>query len=86
MRSGVVALFVAVVVSALTVVWAKYESRSLFVSLQGLQALRDDMNVEWGRLRLEESTAATHGRIERVAREQLRMRIPDPGNVVILRR
>jgi len=84
-RLVVIALAVTVFVSALGVVFSTHESRKLFVELQGLQKVRDEMNAQWGRLQLEQSTWATHGRIERIANEKLDMVIPPPGAVVIVR-
>ncbi len=71
--------------SALGVVYTQHESRKLFVELQGLQNARDELNVDWGRLQLEQSTWATHGRIEAIAREKLDMTIPPPAAVVLVK-
>jgi cell division protein FtsL len=78
-------LILAVAVSALTLVWARHESRRQFVELRALQSQRDAMDIHWGQLQLEQSTWATHGRIERIAREQLGMRTPTTAEVVIVR-
>lgn len=83
---GVVVLVAAVLSSAIGVVYTKHEGRKLFVELQGLQDKRDAMNVEWGQLQLEQSTWATHGRIDRVARNKLGMVIPAHEKVVIVKR
>ena len=77
-------LVVAVVMSAMAVVYAKHQSRKLFVEVQGLEAERDEMNIEWGQLQLEQSTWATHGRVEELAREQLKMTTPVQDAVVIV--
>ncbi|NOX08981.1 MAG: cell division protein FtsL [Gammaproteobacteria bacterium] len=69
-------LFVLVLVSALAVIYVRHESRNLFSEMQRLEITRDEMNVEWGQLQIEQSTYATHGRIERFARRQLDMRVP----------
>jgi cell division protein FtsL len=71
--------------SALGVVHAKHESRKLFIELQALYAERDEMNVEWGRLQLEQGTWATHGRIERLAATRLEMRMPRPEDIILVR-
>ncbi|HQU14906.1 MAG: cell division protein FtsL [Chromatiales bacterium 21-64-14] len=84
-RSGVLALLALVLASALGVVYATHETRRLFVELQHLRAERDSLNVEWGRLELEESTWGTHSRVERIARTQLGMHSPAPDSVVIVR-
>lgn len=70
--------------SALAVVWARHEGRVLFVELQSLQAERDRLNVEWGRLQLEQSAWATKGRIERIAREDLSMQRPSDVEIVVV--
>ncbi len=78
-------LALALFASSLGVVFSTHQARRLFVELQGLQKSRDEMNTQWGRLQLEQSTWATHGRIEKIANEQLDMVIPPPGAVVIIR-
>lgn len=74
-----------VFITALGVVYSKHQSRKLFVQLQALNEVRDELNVEWGRLQLEQSTWATHGRIEKIANNRLKMRIPSPGEVVLVK-
>lgn len=78
-------LLVLVLASAMGVVYAKYESRTLFGRLQRLRAERDALNVEWGRLELEEGTLGTHSRVERLARTRLGMHRPGIGSVVFVR-
>ncbi|KAA3627558.1 MAG: cell division protein FtsL [Proteobacteria bacterium] len=85
-RVAMALLIGAVLGSALGVIYAKHQTRKLFVELQGVQKSRDDLQIDWGRLQLEQATWATHGRIESVARERLEMRIPTPDHVVIVKR
>ena len=70
--------------SSLGVVFSTHQARRLFVELQGLLKVRDELNTQWGRLQLEQSTWATHGRIEKIANNKLDMVIPPPGAVVIV--
>ncbi len=77
-------LSLAVSGSAVAVVYAKYASRKAFVELQQLRGQRDQADVEWGRLQLEQSTWATHGRVERIAREKLEMHIPETNEIVMI--
>ncbi len=77
-------LGVAALLSAVAVVVAKQESRERFVALQDLERARDALNVEWGRLQLEQSTWATHGRIESIARKRLGMGVPAPEAAVLV--
>ena len=83
-RLAVAVLWVAVLGSALGVVYAKHEARSRFNELQKLTQQRDDLDIEWGQLQLEQSTWATHGRVERVARDELRMVIPQANDLRIV--
>lgn len=57
-------------------------NRKLFVELQAVERERDRMQVEWGRLQLEQNAWATHGRIDRVAREQLELYMPSIETVI----
>lgn len=66
-------LIAVVVMSALSIVYAKHQSRKLFVELNILEQKRDQLNVEWGQLQLELNTWASHGRIENKARKNLGM-------------
>jgi len=81
----VAVLLLLVLVSAIGAVYAKHQTRKLFVELQGLQKARDDMDIEWGQLQLEQSTWATHGRIEDTANAKLGMVIPEPSEVMVLK-
>lgn len=80
-----VVLLVAVVMSAVGVVYSKYLSRRHFVVLQELQAERERLGIEWGRLQLEESTLAAHSEVEQRARDSLQMHLPEIGEVVVIR-
>ena len=57
----------------------------MFIELQGLANERDSMDVEWGRLQLEQSTLTTQGRVERKARGQLGMVNLAADNVMIVK-
>lgn len=78
-------LIVAVIASALGVVYSTHYSRKLFVELTELKKTRDGLNVEWGQLQLEQSTWATQGRIEELARKKLNMKALDYKQVIIIK-
>ncbi len=81
----VLVLLVLVMFSALAVVYSKHQSRKLFVELSSLQKTRDAMEVEWGQLQLEQSTWATSGRIEKLARQRLQMTQMEYEKIIIIR-
>ena len=77
-------LVFAIIASSIGVIYSKHHNRMLFVELRGLQAERDRLNVDWGRLQLEQSTWATHGRVESAARKKIGMRNIDYKEVVVV--
>ena len=78
-------LAVLVVATAIACVYARHESRSQFSQLQSLIAQRDELEVDWGRLQIEQSTWSTHSRVERLARKKMQMRNPAPGEILVVR-
>ena len=75
---------VLLVLSALLVVMVKHESRKLFVELQSLERTRDELNVNWGQLKIESGYLSSHDRVRRVAETRLGMDRPDPGRMAIV--
>lgn len=69
-------LLVSLLATSIGVVMLRHESRQLFTALQRAEAERDQAQVEWSRLQLEQAWLAEAGRIEREAREQLGMGRP----------
>jgi len=76
----------AVIGSAVGVVYARHESRRTFVELERLTGERDDLNYEFGRLQLEQATAAENNRIEQIARGRLGMVSPGAAEMIVTRR
>lgn len=79
-------LTAAVVFSAVQVVLAQHQARQTFAGIQQLEATRDRLNEEWGRLQLEQSTWSRADRIERLATTELDMVSPDTDSIVLLSR
>jgi cell division protein FtsL len=77
-------LLLAVVASGIAVVWARHRDRAAFVQLSKLQSQRDTLNVEFGRLELEQATWASPSRIEQIARGQLGMISPPAASVEMI--
>lgn len=80
----VLALAIVCVVTAMTLVYTKHESRKLFVELEALTDQRDALNIEWGQLQIEQSTWATHARIEQVATEDLELLRPEATEIFVI--
>lgn len=71
-----VSLMAVVVVTAVAIVDAKHRARNLFSETQQLEVAEDQLNQDWGKLLLEQGTWAAHNRIERIARQDLQMKVP----------
>jgi len=71
-------LWIAVLASAAGAIECKHLARDLFVRLETLDAQRDNLDIEWGQLQLEQSAWSTHAFVENVARTKLHMTMPPP--------
>lgn len=74
----------AIVATGVAVVVAKHDARQLFAELEALNREQDRLDVDWGRLRLEQGAFATHPRIEQIAHERLALVAPVPGNIIVV--
>jgi len=79
-------LVLANIATALLIVRDRHEHRQAFVALTRLEKARDTLNIEFGRLQLEQATWAESNRVDQVARVQLGMVFPRTEDTVVLRR
>ena len=84
-RLLLIALVVLNVATAIGVVYARHRHRILFVELSKLQKVRDELNIGFGRLQLEQATVAEATRIDQIARVRLGMKSPEAGEIVVVR-
>jgi len=77
-------LWVSALGSAAAAVYFKHRSREMFVELERLDTRRDNLQIEWGQLQLEQSAWSTHAFVERVASAKLHMGIPPPKEIEII--
>jgi len=77
-------LWVAALGSAVGAIWCKHRARESFVELEALNARRDNLEIEWGQLQLEQSAWSTHAFVERVASAKLHMAMPPPKEIEII--
>lgn len=80
-----IALLIAVIASALSVVTSQHQARKLFIALQQEHEHAHQMDVEWGQLQLEQSTWAAPARIEAIASQRLQMQLPKKEQVRFIR-
>ena len=84
MTKGTFIVYGLVLVLALSLVYTRVTTRSLYLQLQGLQQQRDDFNVEWGRLLLQEARYAEPRYIEKAARQKLGMVFPGRDKIAVI--
>lgn len=82
LRTNMLLLFF-IVFCALGVVTSQHKARKLFQALEAEQERAKQLDVEFGQLQLELSTWATHPRVEKIAKERLKMHVPEPRAVVV---
>ncbi|MEO6365680.1 MAG: cell division protein FtsL [Luteimonas sp.] len=85
MRFVLAILIAANVATAIGVVYARHQHRQLFVELTKLERARDELNVDFGRLQLEQATWAESNRIDQVARGRIGMKFPEADEIVVIR-
>lgn len=84
-RRWLLALWLLVLASAVAVVYTSHQSRQLYGELSQLQREENRLQVEWGQYLLEESSWASLGRIERIAKDELDMHVPAIEDVVMVK-
>ncbi|OHC48190.1 MAG: cell division protein FtsL [Rhodobacteraceae bacterium GWF1_65_7] len=77
-------LSVAVIASAIGVVWSRHQHRQAYIALSTLENERDELNIEFGRLQLEQATWSEANRIEQVAGTRIGMKFPTDEDIVVL--
>jgi len=77
-------LVVLVLLSSLAVVMSSFEYRQLFNQYQGLVNQRDELQVEWGQLLLEQSAWSANNRVEQQAVKQIGMKVPSIEQIEIV--
>lgn len=71
-------------VSALVTVYLTHQHRELMVEREQLLQERDELDVEWRHLVVEQTALTEHSRIEELARRELGMQRPDEAQEVLV--
>ncbi|HVF65803.1 MAG TPA: cell division protein FtsL [Casimicrobiaceae bacterium] len=77
-------LLVILIACALALVTSRHHARKLTTELTREQARERAYEIEHGQLSIEQSTWSMPARVERVARETLKLREATPGRVEIV--
>ena len=77
-------LWLAALASAAGAIYCEHRARELFIQLETLNARRDNLQIEWGQLQLEQSAWSSHAFVERVASTRLHMAMPPPQSIEVV--
>jgi len=82
--TGVAVLVALILVSAFATIYSTHACRGLYTQLQELESSQWYLQEDYGRLLLEQSTWASHYRVEKIARADLGMAAPDLANFKVV--
>lgn len=77
-------LLLMVVISAFSVIYFTHLNRQTTSSLEVLLTERDELDIEWRNLLLEQNSLAEHSTIESKARKLLQMKRPNINSEIII--
>ena len=77
-------LLAVLIACSLSLVTSRHQARQLTTELTREQARERAYGTEHGQLSIEQSTWSMPGRVEKVARDALRLQNPGPGRVEIV--
>ena len=80
-----IAFAIVLMLSAISLVTARYQSRQLFIAAEQASAKTQELDVEWRRLQLERAQLARNARVDEVARRDLEMVVPRPDSTIYLK-
>lgn len=80
-----VLLFLAVIASALAVIMSSHHNRQQNIALEALMREKDNLDVEWRNLVLEQRALTEHNRIESFVKKELGMYRPDANEEIVVR-
>ena len=84
-KSRLIVLCVAILFTALSIVYIKDLNRRLFIDYQTLQQTNNQLHTDYGKLLLEESTWTSQGRVEQAAGHEFAMSIPTAQKIIIVK-
>lgn len=82
---GTYSLVLLVLLSAFSVIYLTHLNRQTTIAVEGLYTERDELDIEWRNLQLEQNSLAEHSEIEYKADKMLHMHRPKPTNEIIIK-
>ena len=82
---GMLGLSLALLGSALAVIYNTHYSRKLFIEIQQQERALEQYDIDWGKGKLELTTLAEANRVEQVAVEKLKLVMPLRENIIYIK-
>jgi cell division protein FtsL len=83
-KASTIILVLAMLTTALSIVYVTDMTRGLHATYQQSLLERDHLHVQWDKLLLEKSTWMTQARVQQVAEDKLGMAFPDNKSVIVV--
>ncbi|MFC0445858.1 cell division protein FtsL [Pseudidiomarina halophila] len=80
----VLLLFSCILATALGVIYVAHANRLLTIERDELLSQRDQIDIEWRHLQIEQTALTEHSRVERIARQRLGMVRPEGEQEVLV--
>lgn len=77
-------VLISVLFSAFAVIYYSHVNRQTTSELEILLTVKDELNIEWRNLLLEQNSLAEHSAIESKAKKLLKMKRPDANSEIII--
>ena len=77
-------LFGCILASAFAVIYVAHTNRLLTIERDELLSQRDQIDIEWRHLQIEQTTLTEHSRVERIASQRLGMVRPEGKQEVLV--
>jgi cell division protein FtsL len=78
-------LLLILVLSAMAVIYVKYHARLMFIEIQKQETALDQYEVEWGQLQLELTTLTEENQLELLARDKLKLIVPQRDKIIYIK-
>ncbi|RUO78536.1 cell division protein FtsL [Pseudidiomarina taiwanensis] len=79
-----VVLFTTLILSALSIIYVSHSHRLLIAERDRLLSERDQLDIEWRHLQIEQTALTEHSRVERIAEQRLDMVRPEGEQEVLV--
>lgn len=85
MGRAVLVVGLLLMLAAMSLVTARYQSRHLFIQNEQLLSQSRELDVAWRQLQLDRAELSRNARVDQIAREQLNMVLITPKRTIYIR-